>query len=225
MVAETLAPERDFRGPGCGPDCRAIRALLPGQFGRSELMLHDPVAHEEFGRRSAGFRPDGTDVFATGRLTIDLLAWEVAVDGAPVRLTPTAHRVLRALACRAGTVVTKEALLREVWGEEYADPAFALGNGHMVRVAMARLRQGLGPSETLIRTIVGIGYRLEVIEVGRDLPAQPRNPSWNKRLTNWARQWSQCRDCGTVTRPHASHGYCGHCRWRSARRSPIGGDS
>jgi hypothetical protein len=114
-------------GPGCGVDCRVLRALLPGQFGRSDILLHDPGAHEDFGRRSAGWRPDATDVFATGRLTVDLLRWEASVDGVLVHLSPTELKLLRALAARAGAVVTAPDLYREIWGVPYDDRYGAAG--------------------------------------------------------------------------------------------------
>jgi DNA-binding winged helix-turn-helix (wHTH) protein len=222
MVAEILpetVPERQFRQPGCGVDCRVLRALLPGQFGRSELMLHDPGAHEDFGRRSAGWRPDATDVFATGRLTVDLLRWEAHVDGVFVHMSRTELRLLRALAARAGAVVAAPDLYREIWGTAYDDRSGDGGNAHVIRVAIGRLRRRLGPAETLVRTVFSIGYRLEIVEPGLTLPAQPGNPLWKRRLTTWARDWPACRGCGTTERAHKGHGYCERCRQREERRT------
>jgi DNA-binding winged helix-turn-helix (wHTH) protein len=219
MVAEMLAPERDFRGPGCGVDCRVLRALLPGQFGRSDILLHDPGAHEDFGRRSAGWRPDATDVFATGRLTVDLLRWEASVDGVLVRLSPTELKLLRALAARAGSVVTPRDLYREIWGVPYDDRHGRGGNAHLIRVSISRLRRRLGPAETLVRTVSGIGYRLEIVEPGLTPPPQPGHPGCRPRLTTWARDWTACRGCGTTESAHKGHGYCWPCRQREERRT------
>jgi DNA-binding winged helix-turn-helix (wHTH) protein len=217
-VAESV-PDRQFRQPGCGVDCRVLRALLPGQFGRSEILLHDPGAHEDFGRRSAGWRPDATDVFVTGRLTVDLSRWEASIDGVPVHLSPTELKLLRALAARAGAVVTAPDLYRELWGTPYDDRSGRGGNAHLIRVMIARLRRRLGPDETLVRTVIGIGYRLEVVEPGLTLPAQPRNPFWKRRLTTWARDWTACRGCGTTERAHKAHGYCWICGRREERQT------
>lgn len=217
MAAE-IAPERDSRQPGCGVDCRVLRALLPGQFFRSDILLHDPGAHEDFGRRSADWRPDRTDVFATGRLTVDLLRWEATVDGVRADLSPTELRLLRALAVRAGSLVTPSDLYREIWGTAYDDRYGRGANAHLVRVSIARLRRRLGPAETLVRTIIGLGYRLEIVEPGLTLPPQPRNPGWQTRLTTWARDWAACRGCGTTERAHRGHGYCWRCRWTEVER-------
>jgi DNA-binding winged helix-turn-helix (wHTH) protein len=220
MVAETIVPERDFKGPACGVDCRVLRALLPGQYGRSDILLHDPGAHEDFGRRSAGWRPDETDVFVTGRLTVDLLRWEASVDGVLAHLAPTELKLLRALAARAGALVTAPDLYREVWGVPYDGRYGVRGNAHVIRVAIARLRRRLGPAETLVRTVFGVGYRLEIVEPGLTLPAQPRNAGWQRRLTTWARAWAACRGCGTTERAHQAHGYCWRCAQREERRTP-----
>ncbi|WP_346434375.1 response regulator transcription factor, partial [Candidatus Protofrankia californiensis] len=55
-------------------------------------------------------------VLRAGAITLNLAAYEVRVDGIPVRLPPQEFRLLRILLERAGSVVTHQTLLECVWG-------------------------------------------------------------------------------------------------------------
>jgi uroporphyrinogen-III synthase len=101
-----------------------------------------------------------TDALATQRRVVQTVAGElllqgaaVVIDGARVELTDRERGVLKALARRPGTVVPKTVLLREVWGNEGADP-------HALEVTVGRLRRRLGDAGTSVRTIVRRGYQL-----------------------------------------------------------------
>lgn len=90
---------------------------------------------------------DGRKLLLQGRL--------VSVDGGePIRLTDREHAVLGILARRPGAVVSKKALLEEVWEGESDD--------HVVEVTVARLRHRLGAAGASIETVVRRGYRLAV---------------------------------------------------------------
>ena len=54
-------------------------------------------------------------------LTINYAEHRVTVAGSPVRLTATEYRLLQEISNNAGQVLTKEQLLRRVWGQEYPD--------------------------------------------------------------------------------------------------------
>jgi two-component system alkaline phosphatase synthesis response regulator PhoP len=54
-----------------------------------------------------------------------------------------------------GTVFTRDQLLEQVWGTDY------FGESRTVDVHIATLRTKLGKSGGMIRTIRGVGYRLE----------------------------------------------------------------
>lgn len=70
-----------------------------------------------------------------------------------VELSDIEARTLAALAARAGTVVPKADLLREVWGDSSADP-------HLVEVAVGRLRRRLGPDGASVKAVPRRGYVL-----------------------------------------------------------------
>lgn len=190
---------------------------MPGQFGRLELLLHDPEVHEQHGLSLAAVQPGACDILVTGRLVVDLLRLRIELDGVELALTAAEWRLLLALARRPGLVVSHAALVDAVWGQLYADVDRSQATDHMIRVTLSRLRRKLGPSETLIRTVFHLGYRLELAEAGTTPPPGPRNGGWPPRVDGWARDWERCRDCGTIDRAHVGHGRCGRCRDASRR--------
>ncbi|GAB3253971.1 response regulator transcription factor [Alteromonas gracilis] len=99
----------------------------------------------------------GPEVLAVGDLTVDAGSRRAHVAGAEVHLTPTEFDLLLALAARPGRVVTRDELLREVWGWS---PATA-GTTRTVDSHVKALRAKVGPER--IRTSHGVGYALEPV--------------------------------------------------------------
>ena len=101
--------------------------------------------------------PSTEPVLEIGGLRVDLEAREVSVDGTPVQLTPHEYDLLRLLALNEGKLLTHKAILREVWGEAYADES------HYLHVYVSQLRRKLEPDPARPRYILtepGAGYRL-----------------------------------------------------------------
>ena len=88
-------------------------------------------------RRGAPDRPPRA-VVPVGDLEVDLARKRVRRRGADVRLTPTEWALLELLARNPGRLVTREQLLREVWGPAY-EPREALPAG-LLRAAAAQAR-------------------------------------------------------------------------------------
>lgn len=92
-----------------------------------------------------------------GDLEIDPDEVEVRKGGERIQLSPREFNLLYTLARSPGRVFPRDALLRQVWGEdEYIDEK-------TVNVYVQRLRAKLGdnPSDPkLIETVRGFGYRL-----------------------------------------------------------------
>ncbi len=89
-------------------------------------------------------------------LSIDFRERQVIVRGQHVKLRPTEWRLLYHLVNNAGWVMTYEALLSKVWGQEYH------GADHYVRLYITYLRQKieLDPANPkYILTERGAGYR------------------------------------------------------------------
>jgi DNA-binding response OmpR family regulator len=107
-------------------------------------------------RRSGAEPAEGT--IAVGSLEIDPQGHAVRKGGEDISLSATEYRLLLELARRPGQVFTRELLLERVWNYEY------LGDSRLVDVAVQRLRSKIedDPAHpSLIRTVRGVGYRLE----------------------------------------------------------------
>lgn len=88
-------------------------------------------------------------------IIMDTETHEVRVYGADVELTKKEFAMLRLFLRNPGKVYTREALMSEVWGEEY------YGESRTVDMHIRTLRQKLGAASGCIKTVVGIGYRME----------------------------------------------------------------
>jgi two-component system, OmpR family, KDP operon response regulator KdpE len=138
---------------------RDIVALLNA--GADDYVVKPFYTDELIARIEAVHRrrmPEREPVFESGRLKIDAERREVRVAGELVRLTPTEYAVLDILARYAGKIVTRERLLKEVWG-----PAGEAEEGNL-RVYINSLRKKIEADPAapeLIVTEAGVGYRLE----------------------------------------------------------------
>jgi len=86
--------------------------------------------------------------------TIDDDTHELVVRGQRVPLTPLEFGVLRHLSGRVGRTVSRQELLRDVWGTTFT------GGSNVVDVVVRSLRGKLGDGAPCIRTVRGSGYRL-----------------------------------------------------------------
>nr|WP_205835332.1 response regulator [Microbacterium sp. CFH 90308] len=106
-------------------------------------------------RRVATASEDPVVSFAD--VTVDLAAKSVSRAGERVHLTPTEWRILEFLARNPGTLVTRQALLKELWGtEQVTDTGY-------LRLYMSQLRKKLEPDPghpAHLLTEQGMGYRL-----------------------------------------------------------------
>jgi two-component system phosphate regulon response regulator PhoB len=95
-------------------------------------------------------------VISRGVLIIDPDRHMVTVRGEEVTLTSTEFKLLQTLAGRIGRMQSREQLLRDVWG--YSSNA----DTRTVDTHITRLRNKLGESGEMIRTVRGYGYKMEV---------------------------------------------------------------
>jgi two-component system KDP operon response regulator KdpE len=111
-------------------------------------------------RRSSGATP-GRSIVAFDDIEIDLERRLVTRRGELVQLSRTEWLLLQHLAANAGKVILHTELLTKVWGPEYRDDV------QYLRVWVSRVRRKLGakPGQPgRIKTLLGIGYRLDVEE-------------------------------------------------------------
>jgi DNA-binding response OmpR family regulator len=91
-----------------------------------------------------------------GRLTLDLTAREVLMDGEQISLTPREYDLVRLFAEHPRQVFTYEHLLDTFW--------FGVGDKHTVRVHISRIREKIEADPNNPQYIVnvwGVGYRFE----------------------------------------------------------------
>lgn len=91
-------------------------------------------------------------------LMIDTQGYEVYGDGKRIALTGKEFEILCLLAGHPQRIYTKEQIYSAVWKEPY------YGEEHVINVHVNRLRGKLGealPGRQYIRTVWGIGYRME----------------------------------------------------------------
>jgi DNA-binding response OmpR family regulator len=89
-----------------------------------------------------------------GALVVDPVARAVSWDGAAVELSPREFALLHALASRPDTAVSKDDLLRLVWGDEQA----ATRNVVEVYVGYVRRKLDAVGAGHVLRTVRGYGY-------------------------------------------------------------------
>ena len=100
-------------------------------------------------------RPDRTETtIEVGSLKIDPLTRDVSFDGKEISLTPREFDLLAFLAQHPGRVMTREELLRKVWGYDY------MGETRTVDVHVRRLRVKMGEKHPVIETVTGVGYKI-----------------------------------------------------------------
>jgi len=118
-------------------------------------------------RRTAGPGAGGDGAIELGPIRLDPARREATVAGAAVDLTPREYELLKTLLGNEGRLVTKQRLLRAVWGTAYA------GEEHYLHVYVSRLRRKLaaadpyGSTRRLIVAEPGVGYRVAEANRGR----------------------------------------------------------
>lgn len=209
MVAEMIPSVSDWRRDGCDERCEQRMVIVPGLLGRQQMVLHDPDAHERYGRELAG-DISARLVLESGPLVLWRRELRLWVDGQEIYLTRTDWRILLALVDGNGTVVKRDAILIEVWGSEY------LGEQHLLRVNLARIRAKLGVAAGLIETLYGIGYRFRFLEPGE--AAGPARITYGRRPMprgQWALAHERCGRCEGTGRRHYARGYCSPCYYKA----------
>ncbi len=108
-------------------------------------------------RRSEQVASESLATVAVGDLTVDLTGHRLLRDGEVVPLKPKVFELLAFLVRHPGQVFTREQLLQQVWGYDYA------GETRTVDVHVHWLRTAIEPdpaAPTLVQTVRGVGYVL-----------------------------------------------------------------
>lgn len=106
--------------------------------------------------RRSGRAAEKQKLIRVGGLEMNLGEHIVTADGIRIQLTLKEFELLRTFMTNPGRAFTREQLLSSVWCEDF------LGETRTVDVHVGTLRQKLGSCGKYIRTVRGVGYRLEV---------------------------------------------------------------
>ena len=130
---------------------RELVARAKAMIRRSRIQ-HSDATPTEPNRRDNASR----QIISTGDLSIDASARQIRVQGDLIEMKPKEYDLLLYLVKHPGVVLSRDALLREVWG--YAFPV----DTRTVDVHIRGIRQKIerDPSQpALIETVRGYGYR------------------------------------------------------------------
>jgi two-component system, OmpR family, response regulator ResD len=150
MLTALAEPDDRIAGLEVGADDYVTKPFSP-----RELVLRvDSVLRRIAGSASAATKT----VLTAGSITVDPVARRATRDGEELALTVRELDLLTFLLGNPGQAFTREQLMREVWGWTFGDQS-------TVTVHVRRLREKVENDPTapsLIQTVWGIGYRLEL---------------------------------------------------------------
>ena len=121
-------------------------------FGIDEVLARVRVALRHVANTTVGTEPN----FCTGPLQVDFALRRVQLHGHDVQLTPTEYDLLKVFIAHRGKILTRQMLLKEVWGPEMH------ARTHSLHVYVAQLRRKIEQSPEkphFIITVPGVGYR------------------------------------------------------------------
>jgi uroporphyrinogen-III synthase len=131
-----------------GPVCAGAATDL----GLDRLVVPDKARLGPLIREMAEALTSGSSSFVIDGHRLGMRGSTISVDDETTVLSARERGVLRLLVSRSGAIVSKEELLRLVWGD-------ACGDTHVVEVTMSRLRTRLGAAAGCIVSIPRRGYR------------------------------------------------------------------
>lgn len=96
-----------------------------------------------------------TDDITVGGIVLNEKEYKVIADGEKVELTHKEFEMLKLFMQNVGIVFSRDRLMSDIWGMDY------IGETRTVDVHIRTLRQKLGNAGGQIKTVIGVGYRLE----------------------------------------------------------------
>ncbi len=107
-------------------------------------------------RRSSGEPEEKSETVSLDGLTADETAHVITLNDRALELTLKEYNILLKLLSSVGRVFSREQLLDDIWGYDYA------GDIRTVDSHVARLRTKLGKwGDAHLKTVYGIGYKIE----------------------------------------------------------------
>ncbi len=104
-------------------------------------------------RRSV--RESASDDITVGGIVLKEKEHKVIADGKKVELTHKEFEILKLFMKNPGMVFSRDKLMSEIWGTDY------IGETRTVDMHIKTLRHKIGNCGGQIKTVIGVGYRLE----------------------------------------------------------------
>lgn len=127
--------------------------------GADDYLVKPFGVMEMVARVKAVLRRSGKDRAETGMtigsITLIEAEHKVMVDGSKIELTHKEFDLLRLFMQNPSVVFSRDKLLNVIWGLDY------FGETRTVDVHIKTLRHKLGSAGSQIKTVIGVGYRLE----------------------------------------------------------------
>ena len=127
--------------------------------GADDYLVKPFGVMEMVARVNAVLRRTSKDVPSTEMVVGDILLKDrehkVTVAGKDVVLTHKEFDILKLFMQNVGLVFSRDKLMSEIWGLEY------VGESRTVDMHIKTLRQKLGMAGGQIKTVIGVGYKLE----------------------------------------------------------------
>lgn len=98
------------------------------------------------------------EILSCNGICIDKAAHQVTIDGAPVDLSYKEFELLTYFVENKGIALSREKILNNVWNYDY------FGDARTIDTHVKKLRNKMGEKGDLIKTIWGMGYKLEADE-------------------------------------------------------------
>ena len=95
------------------------------------------------------------DILSCGSIEIDRAAHQVLIDGTPIELSYKEFELLTYFVENKGIALSREKILNSVWNYDY------FGDARTIDTHVKKLRSKMGERGELIKTIWGMGYKLE----------------------------------------------------------------
>lgn len=95
------------------------------------------------------------ETLEVGGIVIDKAAHSVTIDGRPIELSYKEFELLTYFAENRGIALSREKILNNVWNYDY------FGDARTIDTHVKKLRSKMGEKGDLIKTIWGMGYKLE----------------------------------------------------------------
>lgn len=124
-------------------------------FGMMEMISRIRAVLRRSGTTISAGSPKAEEDLTNGAIRMCDADHTVWIDKTQIELTLKEYELLRLFLKETGRVFTRDQLLNQVWGIEFA------GESRTVDVHIGTLRNKLGECGDYIKTVRGVGYRME----------------------------------------------------------------